>query len=147
MTFLAQIRAVCRKHPNLGVDGFMSIPQSPDYRKTVATNRQDLLDRANDINFVVNWLDGVEKTKLISRKCGSSYSLKHSAEPESPNRYLANGVFIAGAIIAGFDFIRSHDGNGKNAYFNMSCRSIARKFGKSLPFETGYSAVSLVKEI
>jgi len=125
----------------------MPLPGSPDYKKVVATNRQDLLDRANDINFVVNWLDGVEKTKSITKRCGSSYGLKHSAEPESPNQYIANGVFIVGAIIAGFDFIRSHDGNGKNAYFNMSCKSIARKFGKSLPFEIGYSAVSLIKEI
>jgi hypothetical protein len=138
MTFFGQIRTVCKQYPDLGIDGFIAI---------LPNNQQDLLERANDISLVVDWLNGIDKTKTITKKCGSSQVMKRTVELESTNLKITNGIFIVGAIIAGFKFVRSHDGTGPNAYFNISCTSMARKLGKCLPFETGYSARSLAKEI
>jgi len=138
---LSQIKSICEEYPNLGVNGFMSVPCSAD---VAADNLHGLLQSIDDINFVAGWLCGVEKTKTISMRCSIGYALKY-IEPKSPKKHLSDGVFIVGAIIAGFVFVRSHNGNGPNVYFNMSCKSIARKSGKPLPFEVGYSAISLAR--
>jgi len=137
----SQIKAVCDKHPTLGVGGF-----GTSWRSDEETGIRDLLDKSDDIAFVIKWLSDIEKIKNITQSCGSSYRLKHTIEPYSPNKYIANGVFIVGALIAGFKFERTNN-DSPNAYFNMSCKSIQRKLGKSIPFETGYSCQSMAIEL
>jgi hypothetical protein len=136
MIIAKRIKSICSRYPNLGVDGFEDIIVSKPN-----TNRQDLLEKLNDIAFVVEWLSGVEKTQKITGKCGSSHRLSRLADCE--NKHIDNGVFIVGAIIAGFSFERTNTDNGLSVYFNMSCRSIQRKIGKRLPFETGYSCLGI----
>ncbi len=133
-TIVGRIKDVCAKHPDLGVGGFEAVDPS---------NYHEFIKKSDDIIFVVEWLTGIEKTSKITGKCGSSQRLSHIAGPYSPNKHIDNGVFIIGAIIAGFNFVRTNIGNGSSACFNMSCKSIQRKIGKCLPFETGYSCLGI----
>jgi hypothetical protein len=133
-TITDSIKDICSKHPDLGIGGFEGANLS---------NYRELVKKLDDIVFIVEWLAGIEKTNKITGKCGSSQRLSHIAGLYSPNKHIDNGVFIIGAIIAGFRFARTNIGNGSSACFNMSCRSIQRKIGKCLPFETGYSCLGV----
>ena len=56
------------------------------------------------------WLRQFRKLSSLNRR-GTSYGLKHVAEPEIG--YVTNGVFIAAAIAEGFTIARAD--NGPNA--------------------------------
>lgn len=68
------------------------------------------------------WLEKQPRTKNVNDLAGSSYGLKHVAEPEIG--YVSNGVFIAAAIAAGFTVERCSNGRFRspNAFFNISAR-------------------------
>jgi hypothetical protein len=130
------INAICTKYPDLSTGGFCATPE------TIGTGYDALLDDAENIAFVAEWLSSVDKIKKITKRCGNSRRLRHSVEPFTPHKSLNHGSFIIGAIIAGFDFKRTHDGTGTDAYFNISANSLQRKMGKKLSIESGHTCHS-----
>ena len=65
-------------------------------------------------------LEHIEPTRTINKRLPTSYGLKHRYE-DATGAYIENGLFIAAAICAGFDF----DHGDVNVQFNMSKRSWA----------------------
>jgi hypothetical protein len=123
-----RIADVLAQHPTLNSFGF-GLYRNAENRKLSPEDRQRrieegqkyLYDHADEVAFVADWLSDVVKTKQVAGY--SSYGLKHTAERQSPGGYIANGSFIVGAIIAGFQVKQ----DGPNAKFNMSVRSIKLK--------------------
>lgn len=82
--------------------------------------RRRLLNSAEAVAKVCEWLEGVEKFKTPRL---SSYYLKHVAEEEIG--YVTNGVFIVAAILSGFPY-RVSPGS-PNAALGVSERSIRER--------------------
>ena len=70
-----------------------------------------------DMQAAVDWLKKVDRRESVNTTC-SSYYLKHVAEKTSPDKYISNGAFIAGAYFLGFKVRRIED--GPNAFINIS---------------------------
>ncbi len=86
-------------------------------------NRADLRAAVEPVQQTVDWLrQNVEPIKTINTK-HSSYGLKHLAEKEVEVGYITNGMFIAAAIIAGYEY-RIEPGS-PNVAFGMSEKSIS----------------------
>jgi len=93
-----------------------------DTQDRLAAYRKDLVDRAWDVAWTMAWLDGhIAPIKSINRK-HTSYGLKHLAEKYHPGGYITNGVFIAAAIMSGYEY--SAKLGGPNVQFSMSQRDI-----------------------
>lgn len=120
-----QISGVIAKYPTLNSFGFGAFEQNKlsfsEKNAKIAEGQNRLLDGAEEVAFVVEWLQDVEKTKGITQR--TSYGLKHDAE-RSRGAYISNGAFIAGAVIAGFKIGCT---DGPNCCFNMSLKSLKRK--------------------
>lgn len=86
-------------------------------------DRKELLNRVEVFGLLTDWLMQFEKRKTINTSI-NSYSLKHQAE-KAIGQYVSNGVLIAAAICAGFDFKRSSS-TSPNACFNISKPSLVR---------------------
>ena len=119
-----QIEALINQHPDLNVSGLGDpdhLAGLPDKTKAAerARLKADLLSSLEDIAFVVEWLAPVRKTKGINWQY-TSYALARAAERSAPRKRLANGAFIAGALLAGFSMYAELP----NPYFNMSARSL-----------------------
>lgn len=133
MTSREDIQRVMDQVPGLnafGVGVFFLDGRDPE-RAVVELDRgrRELLNSAEAVAKVCEWLQGVEKTKTPKI---SSYYLKHVAEDEIG--YVTNGVFIVAAILCGFPY-RVNSGS-PNVAFGVSERSIrdrqqARKAGLS----------------
>ena len=123
-----RIRQILEKYPNLTYCGFEAFAGTKEQRSVfLEKGQKELLEHTDEIEYVVNWLAGVRKTKTINHGY-SSYRLKHIAEKTFPKGYIANGSFIVGAIIAGFDFKTS----GINAYFDISYKSLKLKLKEKI---------------
>lgn len=70
------------------------------------------------------WLSHFSKLKAVN-PLGSSYGLKHVAEPDIG--YCTNGVFIAAALAEGFTVRRVDD--SPNALFNISTKAWGTRNG------------------
>lgn len=118
-----RISAIIAKYPTLNSFGFGAFDEhklSLDERNAkIAKGQGELLNQVEEVNFVIEWLHDVEKTKSITQS--NSYNLKHRAENVSPNGSITNGAFITGAIIAGFNVGKI---DGPNCCFNMSIKSL-----------------------
>lgn len=96
------------------------------YAAEFAGARQDLANRpAGRMQAIIGWLEDIPATKLIYRY-PSSYGLKHICE-KALGHYVANGEFIAAALMAGFRAKRSSDPAYPNCFFNMSQKAIRLK--------------------
>jgi hypothetical protein len=74
------------------------------------------------VESVCNWIAyNLKKTKTI-RKLHSSYALKHVAERSIGGVYISSLDFAECMKLEGFDSVT--DEYGKNAYFNVSEKSI-----------------------
>jgi len=73
-----------------------------------------------EMQSAVDWLEKADRRKSVNTT-HSSYFFKHVAEKTSPDKYISNGAFIAGAYFLGFKVKRTAD--GPNAYINISSRS------------------------
>ena len=123
----AKIKAVLARYPTLNYFGFGLYEQrrysSSEQKALIEKGQQELLDKADEVKFVVEWLSDVVKTKSTNPSC-NSYRLKHQSEKAFlPKKYLSNGAFITGALIAGFTAKQT----GPNASFNMSKLSLRKK--------------------
>lgn len=79
-----------------------------------------LKNATKEISMCIDWIkDNVRVTKAISTK-RTSYGLKHNVERYFPDSYIANGSFIAAALMYGFKHKRVPNDTGRNAYFNMT---------------------------
>ncbi|BFM38920.1 hypothetical protein [Synechocystis sp. LKSZ1] len=126
-----QIQEVLEKYPSLNYFGF-GIPIKPSrYREAIKSGefarelkekQEDLFKNIGQIERVIDWLKDVEKIKTFNRN-HSSYGLKHWVEDTPPRCYIANGSFIVGAVLAGFD-VKVAEFGSPNAYFNMSEKSL-----------------------
>lgn len=88
-------------------------------QRELVEGKATLLDSIEAVYKCCEWLKDVERIKGINTR-HNSYGLKHIAETEIG--YITNGVFIAAAILLGFDY-RIING-GPNVAFNMSESSI-----------------------
>ncbi|NHF61851.1 hypothetical protein [Microcella pacifica] len=112
--------------PHLCINGFgagsFDVPLEAR-RARFAGWRLELRGRATHVAEILKWLESnVERRKTINPDYGS-YGLKHMAERHL-GAYVANGEFIAAAIIAGYPYRRG-EGTSPNATFGMSSRSLA----------------------
>ena len=126
---------ILEKYPNLTYCGFEAFAGTKEQRSVfLEKGQKELLEHTDEIEYVVKCLAGVRKTKTINNSF-SSYRLKHIVEKASPKGYIANGSFVVGAIIAGFDFKTS----GINAYFDISYKSLKKKLEEGVEHETNIS--------
>ena len=114
------IEAILAEYPELNDFGFGAFnpkgKTSAAIAQEIAINRKKMLEARSQDRFVLarEWLQQFPKVKGFNRRKGTSYGLKHAAEPAIG--YVTNGVFIAAAIAAGFQVERF----GPNAYLNIS---------------------------
>lgn len=124
---LDDIQKVLEQEPLLNVFGIGLFGPEPrlaaeQRAAELAKNRQALLNEADTVEWVVGWLrQNVPLIKTINRK-RTSYGLKHVAEKHYPGGYVANGTFIAAALVAGYPYVV--DGSGPNVMFGMSEKAI-----------------------
>jgi hypothetical protein len=120
------IQRVMDQVPNLndfGVGVFCLHQRDPEMATAeLEQGRKELLNSAEAVAKVCEWLRGIEKTKTPTI---SSYYLKHVAEEEIG--YVTNGVFIVAAILCGFPY-RVNSGS-PNVAFGVSERSIREREG------------------
>jgi hypothetical protein len=92
-----------------------------EYAAEFAERRAELLSAHSADEFVrsVSFLSHFGRRKTLNRK-SSSYGLKHQAE-RFAGGYVANGTFIAAALVLGFTAQRTHPGS-PNAWFNISSK-------------------------
>ena len=130
----ARIRQILEQYPELCYFGFIRVPTiknqvlfSKEEQVKHEAMQEELFLHTDEVEYVVNWLSDVQKLKTINHGY-SSYRLKHIAEKTFPKGCIANGSFIAGAIIAGF----SVQSAGFKAYFNMSGKSLKLKLKEKI---------------
>lgn len=86
-------------------------------------NRKSLMAEASDVKWCSEWLIGnLAPIKSINLR-STSYGLKHLIGRYSPRKYLTNGAFISGAIIAGYRYRTFPD--SPNVSFGISQRSVS----------------------
>jgi hypothetical protein len=110
------------REPTLNMFGF----GLGDFAKTREEREKNMIEWRSELRAggrveqLRTWIvDNIDSRKTINQWAGS-YGLKHLAEEEIG--YVANGEFIAAAILEGYPYRR--DGYGPNATFGMSERSI-----------------------
>ena len=82
-------------------------------KKLLAEGRQQLLERAEEVQLCCDWLDLVLQRKTINRK-RSSYGYKHEVQRYF-GQYVSNGAFIAALIIKGVPYKTHPDNPNVNA--------------------------------
>lgn len=120
------LAAAMTLEPHLCINGFgagsFDVPLEAR-RARFAGWRLELRRSASHVAEIREWLESkVERRKTINPDYGS-YGLKHLAERHL-GAYVANGEFIAAAIIGGYTY-RREEGTSPNATFGMSSRSLA----------------------
>ena len=117
------LQAVAAAHPDLTAFGFGAWDERrltpADRAARIAQGQADLIADPDPFNRARIWLAAQKRTKHINPDAGSSYGLKHTAEPDIG--YTTNGSFIAAAIAEGFTVQRIP--GSPNAWFNISTRT------------------------
>ena len=135
-----QVQKVLKQYPTLSYFGFGLYEEKSrkrkgelnqeKYNQELKESQQNLFENIEEIELVMNLLEGIEKIKTFN-KLHSSYGLKHWVEniysKMNKGRYIANGSFIVGAILSGFEVKISQP----NTYFNISEKSF-KQFNKSM---------------
>jgi len=119
-----KIQKVIKTIPKLtdfGIGLFEHNLSKSEYDIKFRNEQNQLLSNVEEFEKVSNWLKSVEKIQSINRR-HTSYGLKHIAEKSIG--YSTNGIFIAAAIHAGFEY-KIIDG-GPNVQFNMSEKSLKK---------------------
>lgn len=123
------LRSISEDNPELSDFGFGVWDEhklSPEERaKRLQEDRTKLVASAEAFGRARQWLSGRSKTTHVNPRAGSSYALKHRAEPAVG--YLTNGVFIAAARAEGFQVRRIPA--SPNAWFNIATRARAERRG------------------
>src|SRR5260370_38978225 len=106
---------VMQKHPNLtaeGFDTFWPAKMPPERQIKFDADRAELLhpDTLAALARAVEWLGQFDARKSFNQH-GTSYELKHIAEPEIG--YSTNGCFIAAAGAAGLEVRQAASGRPK----------------------------------
>jgi hypothetical protein len=81
--------------------------------------RLNAAERLQQFRRARAWLRTQARTKGINPHAGSTYALKHRAEPAIG--WTAAGIFIAAAVAAGFA-VRRCNASSPNAFVNISTR-------------------------
>jgi hypothetical protein len=109
-----------------GISNFNNLNKLPDKERNAArkknfnNEREDLRVNFKAVEETYYWIkNNMTPIKTINRD-NSSYNLKHRAEHDIG--YIANGVFIAAALIACYEVKYVH--GSINVYFNMSKKAI-----------------------
>jgi len=105
--------------PNLSANGFRTA--NVDDEQHQAWRRELFVDRQNEINIALTFLQGVQTIK--TPRC-SSYYLKHVAE-RWMGSYICNGAMIAALIVSGVPIGR--DPRSPNCRYGISKRWIAQR--------------------
>lgn len=123
MSIDKQLASVMDRYPTLtqfGMGVYGRYECREDREKAIEENRQKLRDNAERVAWLVRWIeDNYTRIKSANRQ-RSSYGYKHQAEKFAPDGYVANGEFIAAALIVG---LHPTFQVGPNVYFNISERS------------------------
>lgn len=120
-----RVQAIIERHPRLtafGMGVFDEQRLSPAEREEkFAEDRAEMFSPESLRMFAVasRWLGQFKQIKGFNNNV-TSYGLKHTAEPLLG--YTYNGMFIAGAVDAGFH-IRLASPGSSNVVFNISERS------------------------
>ncbi|WP_434317521.1 hypothetical protein [Leifsonia sp. P73] len=111
------------REPSLNMFGF----GPGDFARTREERMKNMVEWRRELRAggrvqeIRTWIvDNLDSRKTINQWAGS-YGLKHLAEQDLG--YVANGEFIAAAILEGYPYRR--DSSGPNATFGMSERSIS----------------------
>ena len=119
----AALQSIAADHPDLTAFGFGAWDErrlTPQERAArIAQGQADLIAHADPFHRARLWLAAQKRTKRVNPAAGSSYGLKHAAEPDIG--YTTNGSFIAAAIAEGFTVQRIP--GSPNAWFNISTRT------------------------
>lgn len=123
---------ILENEPTLTKWGF-HIPEWGGVEK-IEAGRDELRGALDEIKSVVDWIEAnTIKTVEIDQRL-TSYSWKHVCERDMKT-YVANGVFIAAALI----FECQYEMDGPNACFNLALRLRFRERGQlSGSIEHGY---------
>lgn len=130
---LADMQAVLKDHP-ITAHGYGpssdEVKHAGSYAAALQAGQGDLLERLDECNRAVRYLQHLNKRKSNNPSAGSSYGLKHEASrfleelvDAPPNPYITNGAFICAAVHMGFKVTAYWD--SPNPTFNISSRSPA----------------------
>jgi hypothetical protein len=118
------LATVMDQHPDLsdyGIGVYDAAHKSPaDQAAELAKSRATLAASDDDVQWVAKWL--IEEISPIATPTVSSYAMKHVME-RATGKYVSNGAFIAGALVAGYAMTYTDD---PNPLFGMSDRDITR---------------------
>ena len=95
-----ELLTVIQKEPNLCDFGFRE-KTNPKFQE----DRADIADNLHQVQLCIDWLQGQKTNKILNRRIGSSYALKHKVERWA-NDYVSNGAFIAACIFSGINYKR-----------------------------------------
>lgn len=90
------LQQVMAEYPDLTAWGFCN-------QTDLENDRKILADSESDFEFCVQWIrENVRPSEHFDYSLyRTSYGLKHTAEAQSPKKYLRNGTFIAAWIALG----------------------------------------------
>tara|TARA_R110001592_G_scaffold226417_1_gene482576 strand:+ start:954 stop:1334 length:381 start_codon:yes stop_codon:yes gene_type:complete len=112
---------ILKQYPTLTANGFTD-PTDPNFAKW----RAELTTRPDDIEAAQQWVSQFPKSTTARL---SSYHAKHILEYDT-GRYVDEGSFIVGAILAGFT--PGTSAHGPAGFLNIDRRALNR-FIKSKP--------------
>ena len=110
------LKELLTKYPLLHVWGYETKNRKSDalINESIEELQDKLINEIRAINLVIEFLGKhATKTRVITKD--SSYYYKHLVEKHT-GEYISNGVFIAGALLAGY---RMKPDPGFNPCFNM----------------------------
>lgn len=114
MKIYKKIEEILIKEPNLRYYGMW-------HNNVKYGEKSHFFNHIKEIKIVIDYLKDVKPIKTFNKKY-SSYTLKHWVENANKNVYIANGVFILGALLASFKIEKTN--RCPNVYFNMSNKSL-----------------------
>lgn len=122
------------RYPELSYFGWGVYDQRSKTKAEIDTELKSLRDELISDHAIAQidrcreWMEPIGKVKAIS-EAHSSYGLKHKVErhyrDSIDDAYIANGAFVAAALLCGFKERRVKPGS-PNSHFNMSARDINR---------------------
>jgi ABC-type Fe3+-hydroxamate transport system substrate-binding protein len=122
---IIDFKEIMKKHQNLGVCGMQGLNQRfgklrDNFKQKLEDDRKELFKEEKQAHKIAQFLAmNVAKIKKTNKDI-TSYGLKHMVERRL-GEYVGNGVFIAAALMAGFE---PEFSAGPNVRFNMSKRSL-----------------------
>ena len=111
ITELGKLKAVMKKHPNLGYHGLWTdklrrrklFSQGRSYEQELAADRKDLLAHVDEFILCKRWLNLCDQTKRPNPRAGDSYWLKRVVE-QWARRYISEAAFISAVFDLGIPY-------------------------------------------